>query len=53
MLLFIGETICKYVQFEDKNWHTNCFSCHKCRSSLVDKGFLIKDNDIFCVTCGN
>nr|AFD29616.1 FHL-1 [Schmidtea mediterranea] len=48
-----GDAICKYISFEDKNWHVGCFNCDKCHVSLVDKGFFNKDNDTLCPNCSS
>ncbi len=46
----IGGT--KYISFEDRHWHNECFTCNQCRSSLVGRGFLTEGMDILCPECG-
>ncbi|KAI3384601.1 hypothetical protein SNEBB_000082 [Seison nebaliae] len=46
----IGGT--KYVTFEDRHWHSNCFKCDKCSESLVAKGFVTDNDKIYCADCG-
>ncbi|RWS09757.1 LIM domain-containing protein-like protein [Dinothrombium tinctorium] len=41
----------RFVSFEDKNWHNECFVCSGCRCSLVGKGFIGDGNDILCPEC--
>ncbi|VDD77771.1 unnamed protein product [Mesocestoides corti] len=43
---------CKFITFEDKNWHSECFNCCKCNSSLVGRGFLVEDEGVVCPDCG-
>ncbi|XP_007572526.1 four and a half LIM domains protein 2-like [Poecilia formosa] len=42
----------KYISFEDRQWHNDCFNCKKCSASMVGRGFLTFRNDIFCPDCG-
>ncbi|XP_067940133.1 four and a half LIM domains protein 2-like [Watersipora subatra] len=44
-------TAMKYVGFEDKQWHADCFSCTVCNKNLVTQGFLIANGDIACPDC--
>jgi len=46
----LGST--KFVSFEDRNWHSDCFVCNQCNISLVGQGFLLEDNAILCAGCG-
>jgi hypothetical protein len=46
----LGST--KFVSFEDRHWHSDCFVCHKCRVSLVGQGFLLDGPAILCPECG-
>ncbi|XP_064628367.1 prickle planar cell polarity protein 3-A-like isoform X2 [Lineus longissimus] len=46
----IGST--KFISFEERHWHSDCFNCYKCNVSLVSKGFLTDGEDILCPTCG-
>ncbi|NXB76270.1 FHL2 protein, partial [Donacobius atricapilla] len=42
----------KYISFEERQWHNDCFNCKKCSLSLVGRGFLTERDDIFCPECG-
>ncbi|KAM8872335.1 four and a half LIM domains protein 2-like isoform 1-T1 [Synchiropus picturatus] len=42
----------KYIAFEQRQWHNDCFNCKKCSGSLVGRGFLTCKDDIFCPDCG-
>lgn len=42
----------KYISFEQRQWHTNCFNCQRCTESLVGRGFLTSKDDILCPNCG-
>jgi len=46
----IGGT--KYISFEDRHWHNECFICQQCHGSLVGRGFLTDAMDILCPDCG-
>jgi hypothetical protein len=54
MLLFdlIGVGGTRYISFEDRHWHNECFVCQRCRTSLVGRGFLTEGPDIICPDCG-
>ncbi|KAF7235775.1 Four and a half LIM domains protein 3 [Varanus komodoensis] len=41
----------KYISFEDRHWHHNCFSCSRCTTSLVGKGFIPENEEILCREC--
>ncbi|XP_077452108.1 four and a half LIM domains protein 2-like [Stigmatopora argus] len=41
----------KYISFNERQWHNDCFNCRKCCVSLVGQGFLTCNNDIFCPDC--
>ncbi|RWS26783.1 four and a half LIM domains protein 3-like isoform X5 [Leptotrombidium deliense] len=41
----------RFVSFEDRNWHNDCFVCVDCRISLVGKGFITDGSDIVCPEC--
>ncbi|XP_028846649.1 four and a half LIM domains protein 2a [Denticeps clupeoides] len=41
----------KYISFEERQWHIDCFNCKKCSVSLVGQGFLTDCEDIFCPEC--
>ncbi|XP_061176535.1 prickle planar cell polarity protein 3-A-like isoform X2 [Saccostrea echinata] len=42
----------KFISFEDRHWHSDCFVCYKCNTSMVGKGFLMNEGDILCPECG-
>lgn len=42
----------RYISFEDRHWHNECFVCQRCRTSLVGRGFLTEGPDILCPDCG-
>jgi LIM domain-containing protein 2 len=46
----LGST--KFVSFEDRHWHSSCFACSKCQTSLVGQGFLLDGTEILCPECG-
>ncbi len=49
-MIGVGGT--RYISFEDRHWHNDCFTCHNCRTSLVGRGFLTEGSDILCPDCG-
>ena len=49
---FLGVGGTRYISFEDRHWHNDCFVCQRCRSSLVGRGFLTEGSDILCPECG-
>uniref|UniRef100_A0A8C9RVV4 Four and a half LIM domains 5 n=2 Tax=Scleropages formosus TaxID=113540 RepID=A0A8C9RVV4_SCLFO len=42
----------KYISFEERQWHSECFSCMQCSVSLVGRGFLTHRDDVLCTDCG-
>uniref|UniRef100_A0A8C4TB34 Four and a half LIM domains 5 n=1 Tax=Erpetoichthys calabaricus TaxID=27687 RepID=A0A8C4TB34_ERPCA len=42
----------KYISFEERQWHSECFNCIKCAVSLVGRGFLTLRDDVVCTDCG-
>ncbi|KPP62974.1 four and a half LIM domains 2a-like [Scleropages formosus] len=42
----------KYISFEERQWHHDCFNCKRCAVSLVGRGFLTQRDDILCPDCG-
>ena len=52
MFFLIGIGGTKYISFEDRHWHNDCFQCNRCRISLVGRGFLTEAHDILCPDCG-
>jgi len=45
----IGGT--RFISFEDRHWHNDCFQCASCNTSLVGKGFITDGSDILCPEC--
>ncbi|KAJ7405212.1 hypothetical protein BTVI_69706 [Pitangus sulphuratus] len=43
----------KYISFEDRQWHGECFNCAKCSVPLVSREFLTRQDDILCRECGS
>uniref|UniRef100_A0A183BID5 LIM domain-containing protein n=1 Tax=Globodera pallida TaxID=36090 RepID=A0A183BID5_GLOPA len=41
----------KFISFEDRHWHNDCFLCSQCTVSLVGKGFITDGADILCAEC--
>lgn len=41
----------KYVTFEERQWHSNCFKCTGCEASLVGQGFVMDGEAIMCSQC--
>lgn len=45
----IGGT--RFISFEDRHWHNDCFICASCKTSLVGRGFITDEADIICPEC--
>ena len=45
----IGGT--RFISFEGRHWHNDCFGCSTCKTSLVGKGFITDVQDIICPEC--
>ena len=42
----------RFVTFEERSWHNDCFLCSDCQSSLVGKGFITDGPEaILCSDC--
>ncbi|UMM10306.1 hypothetical protein L5515_000135 [Caenorhabditis briggsae] len=41
----------KFISFEDRHWHNDCFICAQCTTSLVGKGFITDGHEILCPEC--
>jgi len=41
----------KFIAFEGRQWHADCFICCKCRALLFGRGFLTDGDDILCPDC--
>lgn len=42
----------KFISFEDRHWHSDCFVCYRCDASMAGRGFLMNEGDILCPDCG-
>lgn len=42
---------CKDLSYKDRHWHEGCFHCSRCGSSLVDKPFAAKEEQLLCTDC--
>lgn len=50
--LFPGIGGTRFISFEDRHWHNDCFICGICKSSLVGRGFISdEEEDIICPDC--
>ena len=47
--LGIGGT--RFISFEGRHWHNDCFLCSSCKTSMVGKGFITDNEDILCPEC--
>ena len=45
----IGGT--RFISFEGRHWHNDCFTCSSCKTSMVGKGFITDAEDILCPDC--
>ncbi|XP_073842155.1 four and a half LIM domains protein limpet isoform X3 [Musca autumnalis] len=45
----IGGT--RFISFENRHWHHDCFVCASCKTSLVGRGFITDGPDIICPEC--
>ena len=50
MVTGLGGT--KFISFDDRHWHSECFVCHRCNTSLVGRGFLTDVTEVLCPDCG-
>jgi uncharacterized CHY-type Zn-finger protein len=41
----------KFIAFDSRQWHNNCFKCQKCATPLIGRGFMTDGSDIFCPDC--
>jgi len=39
------------MEYKGKQWHETCFCCFKCKTSIGNKTFIPRENDIFCTDC--
>lgn len=49
--MFIGIGGTRFISFEDRHWHNECFICASCKTSLVGRGFITDEADIICPEC--
>jgi formylmethanofuran dehydrogenase subunit E len=50
-ILGIGEKGCKFISFDERHWHSECFNCLQCKANLVGKGFHTEKDEILCSSC--
>lgn len=48
---FIGIGGTRFISFEDRHWHNDCFVCAICQTSLVGRGFITDESEIICPEC--
>ena len=41
----------KYISYDNKSYHPQCFLCYKCDNSLAGKKFLLDGNNRICEGC--
>lgn len=41
----------KFVSFDDKHWHADCFKCMQCQTNLVGNSFAKRDTNLLCKDC--
>ena len=41
----------RFVSLAGLAWHTSCFLCSVCSTSLVDRGFIAEARQVFCQDC--
>ena len=39
------------LSYAGKHWHSSCFICTKCKTSVLDKQFGSKADQIYCGPC--
>ena len=42
---------CRFISFEGRHWHSQCFICVLCKQSMAGKGFITDGEDIICPEC--
>ena len=40
-----------YPFFAGRHWHSHCFVCANCKTSMAGKGFITDGEDIVCPDC--
>jgi len=41
----------RFISFEGRHWHSQCFMCAMCQLSMAGKGFITDGEDIICPDC--
>ena len=41
----------RFISFEGRHWHSQCFVCAQCKCSMAGKGFITDGEDIICPDC--
>ena len=41
----------RFISFEGRHWHSQCFVCALCHVSMAGKGFITDGEDIICPEC--
>ncbi|XP_054164060.1 four and a half LIM domains protein 2-like isoform X3 [Oppia nitens] len=41
----------RFVAFEDRNWHSDCFKCSACQITLSGRGFIMDGPELLCAEC--
>jgi hypothetical protein len=41
----------RFISFEGRHWHSQCFVCALCAVSMAGKGFITDGEDIICPDC--
>ena len=49
--LFSGTGGTKFITYDGKHWHSECFKCGFCEESMAGKGFIQDGEDIICPDC--
>ena len=39
------------MTYKNENWHKECFTCHKCNTSLAGQKFTMREGNITCADC--
>ena len=46
-----GQGGTRFISFEKRHWHSDCFVCGQCGQSMAGKGFITDGDDIICPEC--
>ncbi|KAL3309112.1 Four and a half LIM domains protein 2 [Cichlidogyrus casuarinus] len=41
----------KDLSFKERHWHEKCFKCSACETSLADRPFATRDDQLYCSDC--